>query len=252
MGSEPVLRSDAPAPSAVAWICRATSPRGDPPASPRARGGIAARDGAGDEDATARAVEWVREKAMAALALCAPFDGVRIVAELSPRGSRENHTVEYSTRARAASVRARDRAHVAHSFYGAIFGAAQQLHGITFTVDATASCVDASRLPSAAALRAALRAAISEYDMRNLDEHADFGAARGADGGAEGEASQSTCEAFGRALWARLSAAPPFGAAAMSGRSGSSHGGSVAPPLELALRVHESDVASVDLSLKHI
>jgi SAM-dependent methyltransferase len=270
-----VAHEDAAAPAApaldaspIAWMCRAAA------AAPAGR---PFRADASDDDA-AGALLWARHAALAALALVAPCDGVRVVAELSPLGSRETHTVEYDTRAAAGRLTVRGRALVAHSFGGSpVFdAAARRLHGISFVVEATVACTEPARLPGLRALRAALHAALASYDRTNLDEHPDFnrrgddfnrrddeferaraarsdgGAGAGAPGGgaAAGGAGgggmagpaavaafrNSTCEAFAAALWRRVAAEPAFAAAA---------GVDSPSPLELSLRVHESDVAAV-------
>jgi 6-pyruvoyl-tetrahydropterin synthase len=71
------------------------------------------------------------------------------------------------------SVTVRDHMMIAHSFHGAVFGPAQQLHGATYLVDATfkADAVDddgivvdidrATRL---------LHEVLGEFHLRNLDE----------------------------------------------------------------------------------
>ncbi|KAJ1641079.1 hypothetical protein T492DRAFT_831550 [Pavlovales sp. CCMP2436] len=188
----PALRGHSmPPQSAVAWLCRASA------------GGLGGARSSGGGFLSSRewsnAAGWAQVMASAALELVAPFDGVRVVAELSPAGAHESFTVDYCTRKGAGSVRVCDRAHVAHSFRGELFGKAQALHGITFGVEATVACVDASRLPGAAELSAAVRSALQEYDGTNLDDHPDFL------GGPGPGLSQSTCEAFARALWTKLS-----------------------------------------------
>ena len=75
------------------------------------------------------------------------------------------------------SVTVRDHFMVAHSFRGATFGPAQQLHGATFVVDATfrrraldddGVVVDIGRAGDQ------LRAILSELNYRNLDEDVAF------------------------------------------------------------------------------
>lgn len=70
-------------------------------------------------------------------------------------------------------VEVRDHIMIAHSFRGAVFGPAQQLHGATFVVDA---CFMASRLDSnnivvdIALAHEALKAVLAPLNYRNLDE----------------------------------------------------------------------------------
>ena len=71
----------------------------------------------------------------------------------------------------------RDHMMVAHSFRGAVFGPAQQLHGATFVVDATfrgerldedGILVDIGRATEA------LRDVVAALSYRNLDDHPAF------------------------------------------------------------------------------
>jgi 6-pyruvoyl-tetrahydropterin synthase len=70
-------------------------------------------------------------------------------------------------------VGVRDHVMIAHSFRGALFGPAQQLHGATYVVDAV---FRGERLHEAGVLidigraHEALRAALSDLAYRNLDE----------------------------------------------------------------------------------
>lgn len=71
------------------------------------------------------------------------------------------------------SVTVRDHMMIAHSFRGAVFGPAQQLHGATFVVDATfrRAELDADNIVVDIA-RAAdeLRSILNEFNLRNLDD----------------------------------------------------------------------------------
>jgi 6-pyruvoyl-tetrahydropterin synthase len=66
---------------------------------------------------------------------------------------------------------------IAHSFRGAVFGPAQQLHGATFVVDATfrRAELDADNMVVDIA-RAAdeLRAVVGQLNLRNLDDDPDL------------------------------------------------------------------------------
>ena len=75
------------------------------------------------------------------------------------------------------SVTVRDHMMIAHSFTGAAFGPAQQLHGATFVVDATFRAagldqdgvvVDIGRASDA------LRRIVSSLSYRNLDDEPEF------------------------------------------------------------------------------
>jgi 6-pyruvoyl-tetrahydropterin synthase len=75
------------------------------------------------------------------------------------------------------SVTVRDHMMIAHSFTGAAFGPAQQLHGATFVVDATFRAagldqdgvvVDIGRASDA------LRGIVSSLSYRNLDDEPEF------------------------------------------------------------------------------
>ena len=75
------------------------------------------------------------------------------------------------------SVTVRDHMMIAHSFRGDVFGPAQQLHGATFTVDATfkAEAVDDDGIvvdiDRATGL---LHEVVGEFHLRNLDEVAEL------------------------------------------------------------------------------
>ena len=168
------------------------------------------------------ASDWLLQTAHRVKASMAPpFDRVKVSAEVG-QATLEVELVRGQDATRG--VVARDVAHVAHSFKGALFGPAQKLHGITFTVEAAVrTSSTAASLPTAAALRKQLRAVVAAYDDANLDEHADFAG------------RNSTCEVFAQAVWRRL-----VDTWTMSMDGASLRGAT------LAITVHESDVASVD------
>jgi 6-pyruvoyl-tetrahydropterin synthase len=71
------------------------------------------------------------------------------------------------------SVTVRDQMMVAHSFRGDVFGAAQQLHGATYVVDATfkAAAVDENGIVvDIDRARGLLHQVVGEFHLRNLDE----------------------------------------------------------------------------------
>ena len=71
------------------------------------------------------------------------------------------------------SLTVRDHIMIAHSFQGEVFGPAQQLHGATFTVDATFRRreLDEDNLVVDIGLATReLKAVLAELDYRNLDE----------------------------------------------------------------------------------
>jgi 6-pyruvoyl-tetrahydropterin synthase len=71
------------------------------------------------------------------------------------------------------SVTVRDHMMVAHSFRGAVFGPAQQLHGATFVVDATfrRGDVDADGIVvDIARATDELKAVLARFNLRNLDD----------------------------------------------------------------------------------
>jgi 6-pyruvoyl-tetrahydropterin synthase len=71
------------------------------------------------------------------------------------------------------SVTVRDHMMVAHSLQGAVFGAAQRLHGATFVVDATlrADALDTDGVVVDLGRAAtALAAVLAELSYRNLDD----------------------------------------------------------------------------------
>ncbi|WP_285730682.1 6-carboxytetrahydropterin synthase [Nocardiopsis sp. ATB16-24] len=75
------------------------------------------------------------------------------------------------------SLTVRDHIMIAHSFQGEVFGPAQQLHGATFTVDATFRRreLDEDNLVVDIGLATReLKAVLAELDYRNLDEVPEF------------------------------------------------------------------------------
>jgi 6-pyruvoyl-tetrahydropterin synthase len=71
------------------------------------------------------------------------------------------------------SVTVRDHMMVAHSLEGAVFGAAQRLHGATYVVDATlrADALDSDGVVvDLGRAAAALAAVVGELSYRNLDD----------------------------------------------------------------------------------
>jgi len=75
------------------------------------------------------------------------------------------------------SVTVRDHIMVAHSFRGAVFGPAQQLHGATFVVDATfrRPQLDSDNIVVDIGLATQqLGEVLADLNYRNLDDEADF------------------------------------------------------------------------------
>src|SRR5215467_5011404 len=75
------------------------------------------------------------------------------------------------------SVTVRDHMMIAHSFRGAVFGPAQQLHGATFVVDATfrRAELDADNIVVDIARAAEeLHSVLGRFNLRNLDEDPDL------------------------------------------------------------------------------
>jgi 6-pyruvoyl-tetrahydropterin synthase len=71
------------------------------------------------------------------------------------------------------SVTVRDHMMIAHSFRGAVFGPAQQLHGATFVVDATfrrAELDEDNIVVDIARAAQELNAVVGQLNLRNLDE----------------------------------------------------------------------------------
>ena len=75
------------------------------------------------------------------------------------------------------SVNVRDHFMIAHSFRGEVFGPAQRLHGATYVVDLELrrAELDADGVVVDIALAAELlRSVLAQFNLRNLDEDADF------------------------------------------------------------------------------
>ena len=76
------------------------------------------------------------------------------------------------------SVSVRDRAMCAHSFTGELFGPAQNLHGITFIIDAifygSALVPEATYLLDICLAEELLKQVVSKYHNQNLDDVSDF------------------------------------------------------------------------------
>ena len=75
------------------------------------------------------------------------------------------------------AVTVRDHMMIAHSFRGEVFGAAQQLHGATYVVDATfrrADLDDDGIVVDIGRAAEELHAVLAELSYRNLDEEPAF------------------------------------------------------------------------------
>jgi 6-pyruvoyl-tetrahydropterin synthase len=75
------------------------------------------------------------------------------------------------------SVNVRDHFMIAHSFRGETFGPAQALHGATYVTDATffrPSLDDDGVVVDIALATQVLQATLQQYNLTNLDEHADL------------------------------------------------------------------------------
>ncbi|HJR37841.1 MAG TPA: 6-carboxytetrahydropterin synthase [Nocardioidaceae bacterium] len=75
------------------------------------------------------------------------------------------------------SVTVRDHMMIAHIFRGEVFGPAQQLHGVTYVVDATfkrPSLDDDNIVVDIGRATEELRAVLAELSYRNLDDEPDF------------------------------------------------------------------------------
>jgi 6-pyruvoyl-tetrahydropterin synthase len=123
------------------------------------------------------------------------------------------------------SVTVRDHMMVAHSFRGAVFGPAQQLHGATFVVDATfrgAALDDDGILGDIGRAAEALREVVAALSYRNLDEHPEFAGVN------------TTTEVLARHVADRL--AERVRAGGLGGPAGGVTG--------IAITLHESHVAS--------
>ncbi|CAM5196808.1 hypothetical protein CDEF62S_03277 [Castellaniella defragrans] len=68
----------------------------------------------------------------------------------------------------------RDQMMIAHSFTGAVFGPAQQLHGATYVVDVTfyrEALDDDGLIVDIGAARSVLAEVLGEFNLTNLDDH---------------------------------------------------------------------------------
>ena len=78
------------------------------------------------------------------------------------------------------AVSVRDRAMCAHSFTGELFGPAQNLHGITFIIDAvfygSGLVPEATYLIDICLAEELLKQVVSKYHNQNLDDVSDFSA----------------------------------------------------------------------------
>jgi 6-pyruvoyl-tetrahydropterin synthase len=122
------------------------------------------------------------------------------------------------------SVTVRDHMMIAHSFRGAAFGPAQQLHGATYVVDATfrRGALDADNVVVDIG-RAAdeLRAVVGELTYRNLDDDPALAGVN------------TTTEALAALIADRLAGRIHAGALGETGRG----------VAEIAVTLHESHVA---------
>ncbi len=94
-------------------------------------------------------------------------------------------------------VAVRDRVMIAHSFRGAVFGPAQQLHGATYVVDAefSAAALDGDGLVVDIGLaHRALAAALADLAYQNLDDDPAFAGIN------------TTTEFLAGELWRRIAA----------------------------------------------
>ena len=75
------------------------------------------------------------------------------------------------------SVTVREHIMIAHSFRGEVFGPAQRLHGATYLVDATfrrAELDEDNIVVDIALATSELRALLDRWNLRNLDDEAEF------------------------------------------------------------------------------
>jgi 6-pyruvoyl-tetrahydropterin synthase len=123
------------------------------------------------------------------------------------------------------SVSVRDHIMIAHSFRGAVFGPAQQLHGATFVVDVefrsqeldeNGIVIDIGRATEV------LRKILAELNYRNLDDEPAF------------KGRNTTTEVLARTIFDRVAAA----------RGRGELGTSAAGVESLRVTLHESHVAS--------
>ena len=122
------------------------------------------------------------------------------------------------------SVTVRDHMMIAHSFTGAVFGPAQQLHGATYVVDATfrrTGLDDDGVVVDIGAAAGLLHEVLGELTYRNLDDDPDLAG------------TNTTTEALAQVVADRL--ALRIGGGALGPGSGALEG--------LAVTLHESHVA---------
>jgi 6-pyruvoyl-tetrahydropterin synthase len=122
------------------------------------------------------------------------------------------------------SVTVRDHMMIAHSFRGAVFGPAQQLHGATFVVDATfrRAELDADNIVvDIARASDELHAVVGQLNLRNLDDDPDLAG------------MNTTTEALAKVIADRLAARVHAGALGEGARELSG----------IAVTLHESHVA---------
>ena len=96
------------------------------------------------------------------------------------------------------TVRVRDHMMIAHSFRGAVFGPAQQLHGATYVVDVELRRAEVDRdgiVVDIGLATEALRKVLGEFNYRNLDDEAAFAG------------RNTTTEFLARTVFDRLAAA---------------------------------------------
>ena len=122
------------------------------------------------------------------------------------------------------SVTVRDHMMVAHSFRGAVFGPAQQLHGATFVVDATfrgESLDEDGILVDIGRAAQVVNEVVASLSYRNLDDHPAFAGVN------------TTTEVLARHVADRLAERVHEGAV----------GGEAAVVSGIAVTLHESHVA---------
>jgi 6-pyruvoyltetrahydropterin/6-carboxytetrahydropterin synthase len=123
------------------------------------------------------------------------------------------------------SVSVRDHIMIAHSFRGAVFGPAQQLHGATFVVDVEfrSQELDENGIVIDIGLATeAVRTILAGLNYRNLDEESSF------------QGRNTTTEVLARTIFDRVAAA--------RGRGELGPGASAVESIRVTL--HESHVAS--------
>ena len=107
------------------------------------------------------------------------------------------------------AVEVRDHIMIAHSFRGALFGAAQALHGATFVVDAAfiAEQLDSNGVVvDIGRAHEALKAILAPFNYRNLDEITEF------------KGANSTTEFMTKHIFDRLAQAARAGDLGRDGR----------------------------------